>query len=80
MVMKDHLKDGHGLAIDHDVEHGVPKQIRKHIQQVHLAQDHVPHQLYHQHVQQVCLAHEGEDHNVEHGFTSSIDSTSNRYT
>ncbi len=59
--MKDHLKDGHGLAIDHDVEHGVPQQIRQHIQQVHLAQ-------------------EGEDYNVEHGYTSSIDSTSNRYT
>jgi hypothetical protein len=42
-VMKDHLKDGHGLAIDHDVEHGVPQQIRQHIQQVHLAQDHVAH-------------------------------------
>ncbi len=25
-------------------------------------------------------AQEGEDHNVEHGYTSSIDSTSNMYT
>ena len=36
MVMNYHLKDGHGLAIDHNVEHGVPQQIRQHIQQVHL--------------------------------------------
>jgi hypothetical protein len=43
MVMKDHLEDGNRLAIDHNVEHGVPQQIRQHIQQVHLAQDHVDH-------------------------------------
>ncbi len=80
MVMNDHLKDGHGLAIDHNVEHGVPQQIRQHIQQVNLAQDHVAHQQHHQQVQQVRLPKEAEDHNAEHGFSSSIDSTSDRYT